>query len=132
MSFDHALPLIFMALMGVSMSTIFLAYTGASIATTFFVSAASFGALSLYGYTTKKDLSAFGKFLFMGVIGLVLFIAVIGTPQPGQMPSFGALGFMMVGFVVLSIAIRVFFTALVAAVHRQLAGSSSSMADAFV
>ena len=60
------------ALMGVSLSTIFLAYTGASIATTFFVSAASFGALSLYGYTTKKDLSAFGKFLFMGLVGIII------------------------------------------------------------
>jgi FtsH-binding integral membrane protein len=60
------------ALMGVSLSTIFLAYTGASIATTFFVSAASFGALSLYGYTTKKDLSAFGKFLFMGLVGILI------------------------------------------------------------
>jgi hypothetical protein len=56
----------------VSLSTIFLAYTGASIATTFFVSAASFGALSLYGYTTKKDLSAFGKFLFMGLVGILI------------------------------------------------------------
>jgi len=60
------------SLMGVSLSTIFLAYTGASIATTFFVSAASFGALSLYGYTTKKDLSAFGKFLFMGLVGIII------------------------------------------------------------
>lgn len=60
------------ALMGVSLSTIFLAYTGASIAQTFFVSAASFGALSLYGYTTKRDLTAMGKFLFMGLIGIVI------------------------------------------------------------
>ena len=60
------------ALMGVSLSTIFAAYTGASIAQTFFVTAASFGALSLYGYTTKKDLSAWGRFLFMGVIGIIL------------------------------------------------------------
>ncbi len=60
------------ALMGVSLSTIFIVYTGASIAQTFFVSAASFGALSLYGYTTKRDLSAFGKFLFMGLVGIIL------------------------------------------------------------
>lgn len=62
----------FAALMGVSMSTIFARYTGASIAQTFFVTAASFGALSLFGYTTKKDLSAMGRFLFMGLIGIVI------------------------------------------------------------
>jgi FtsH-binding integral membrane protein len=63
---------VFAGLMGVSMSTIFLQYTGASIAQTFFVTAASYGALSLYGYSTKRDLSPFGKFLYMGVIGILL------------------------------------------------------------
>ncbi|WP_310497158.1 Bax inhibitor-1/YccA family protein [Sandarakinorhabdus sp.] len=62
----------FAAVMGVSMSTIFVRYTGASVAQTFFITAATYGALSLYGYTTKRDLSAFGKFLFMGLIGLVI------------------------------------------------------------
>ena len=62
----------FAAVMGFSLSSIFLVYTGASIAQTFFVTAAAFGALSLYGYTTKKDLSAWGKFLFMGVVGLII------------------------------------------------------------
>jgi FtsH-binding integral membrane protein len=60
------------ALMGVSMSLLLFRYTGASVARTFFVTAASFGALSLFGYTTKRDLSAMGKFLFMGLVGLVL------------------------------------------------------------
>jgi len=60
------------ALMGVSLSLVLFRYTGASVARTFFVTAAAFGALSLYGYTTKRDLTAMGKFLFMGVIGLVL------------------------------------------------------------
>ena len=60
------------ALMGVSLSLLLFRYTGASVARTFFVTAAAFGALSLYGYTTKRDLTAMGKFLFMGVIGLVL------------------------------------------------------------
>jgi FtsH-binding integral membrane protein len=60
------------ALMGVGLSLLLFRYTGASVARTFFVTAAAFGALSLYGYTTKRDLSAFGKFLFMGVIGLIL------------------------------------------------------------
>ena len=58
--------------MGVSLSLLLFRYTGASVARTFFVTAAAFGALSLYGYTTKRDLTAMGKFLFMGVIGLIL------------------------------------------------------------
>src|SRR5436190_725412 len=60
------------ALMGVSLSLLLFRYTGASVARTFFVTAAAFGALSLYGYTTKRDLTAMGKFLFMGLIGLIL------------------------------------------------------------
>jgi len=60
------------ALMGVSLSLLLFRYTGASVARTFFITAAAFGALSLYGYTTKRDLTAMGKFLFMGVIGLIL------------------------------------------------------------
>jgi hypothetical protein len=65
----------FAVVMGLSMASIFLVFTGASIATTFFVTAVSFLGLSLYGYTTKKDLSGFGTFLIMGVIGL--FVASI-------------------------------------------------------
>ena len=62
----------FAALMGLSISYIFAIYTGISIATTFATTAVAFGALSLYGYTTKKDLSGFGTFLMMGVIGLLV------------------------------------------------------------
>jgi FtsH-binding integral membrane protein len=62
----------FAVVMGLSMSTIFLVYTGASIATTFFATAAAFVSLSLWGYTTKKDLSGFGTFLIMGVVGLLV------------------------------------------------------------
>jgi len=62
----------FAALMGISLSTIFLVYTQASIARVFFITAAAFGALSLYGYTTKRDLSGMGTFLFMGLIGVVI------------------------------------------------------------
>jgi FtsH-binding integral membrane protein len=68
----HATFWAFAAIMGVSISSIFLVYTGASIAQTFFVTAASFGALSLYGYTTKRDLSAMGSFLMMGLFGLII------------------------------------------------------------
>ena len=66
----------FAALMGLSMSTIFLVYTGTSIAQTFFAVTAAFLGLSLYGYTTKKDLSGFGTFLIMGVIGLLVAMVI--------------------------------------------------------
>lgn len=59
-------------LIGASLGVVVLLYTGASIATTFLITAASFGALSLVGYTTKKDLSGFGSFLIMGVFGLII------------------------------------------------------------
>ena len=64
------------ALLGLMLSSVFLAYTGASITRTFFISAASFGALSLYGYTTKRDLSPIGSFLVMGLFGLILAMLV--------------------------------------------------------
>lgn len=66
----------FATLMGLSMSTIFLVYTGASIAQTFFATSAAFLGLSLYGYTTKKDLSGWGSFLIMGVIGLLVAMVI--------------------------------------------------------
>jgi FtsH-binding integral membrane protein len=62
----------FAALMGLSLSYIFLVYTGASIAQVFFITAATFLSMSLYGYTTKTDLSRFGSFLVMGLIGVVI------------------------------------------------------------
>jgi FtsH-binding integral membrane protein len=62
----------FAAVMGISISSIFAVYTGMSIATTFFVTAIAFLGLSLYGYTTKRDLSGMGAFLVMGVIGLIV------------------------------------------------------------
>jgi hypothetical protein len=63
---------VYAALLGLSTGTIFLAYTATSITRVFFISAASFGALSLWGYTTQRDLSGFGSFLFMGLIGIVI------------------------------------------------------------
>jgi FtsH-binding integral membrane protein len=60
------------ALLGVSLTPIFMVYTHASIARVFFISAASFGALSLYGYTTQRDLSPFGSFLIMGLFGIII------------------------------------------------------------
>jgi FtsH-binding integral membrane protein len=63
---------VYAAVMGISLSTILFAYTGTSIAMTFFVTAGTFGAMSLWGYTTRRDLTGFGSFLFMGLIGLIL------------------------------------------------------------
>jgi uncharacterized protein len=67
---------LFAALMGASLASIFLVYTGASIAQMFFITAASFGALSLWGYTTNRDLSPWGSFLFMGLIGIIIAMLV--------------------------------------------------------
>jgi FtsH-binding integral membrane protein len=58
--------------LGLSLASIFLIYTGASITRVFFISAATFGALSLWGYTTKRDLSGLGSFMFMGLIGIII------------------------------------------------------------
>lgn len=66
----------FATVMGLSMASIFLVFTGQSIATTFFAVAAAFAGLSLWGYTTKKDLSAFGTFLVMGVVGLLVAMII--------------------------------------------------------
>jgi len=62
----------FAVVMGVSLSSIFFVYTGSSIALTFFATSASFASLSLYGYTTKRDLSGMGTFLLMGLVGLIV------------------------------------------------------------
>jgi uncharacterized protein len=74
LEFTTALVLfmIYSALLGVTVSSIFLTYTGASITRVFFISAASFGALSLWGYTTQRDLSGFGTFLIMGLFGIII------------------------------------------------------------
>lgn len=67
---------LYAGLTGLSLSYVLLAFTGVSVVRTFLITAASFGALSLYGYTTKKDLSGLGSFLFMGLIGIILAAVV--------------------------------------------------------
>jgi uncharacterized protein len=67
---------VYAALVGVSLSSVFLVFTSASIVQTFFITATAFGALSLFGYTTRRDLSAMGSFLFMGLIGLIIAMVV--------------------------------------------------------
>lgn len=66
----------FAALMGLSLASIFIAYTDTSIARVFFITAGTFAAMSLYGYTTKRDLTGIGSFLFMGLIGIVIAMLV--------------------------------------------------------
>jgi FtsH-binding integral membrane protein len=68
--------MLYAGLLGLMLSSVFLAYTGASVTRVFFISAASFGALSLYGYTTQRDLSPIGSFLMMGLIGLLIAMVV--------------------------------------------------------
>ena len=78
----------FAAVMGLSLSSILLIYTGSSIARAFFITSATFGALSLYGYTTKKDLSAMGSFLIMGVIGIII-ASIVNLFVQSSMFQFG-------------------------------------------
>lgn len=67
---------VFAGVMGLSMASIFLVFTATSIARVFFITASVFAAMSLYGYTTKKDLSGWGSFLFMGLIGIIIAMVV--------------------------------------------------------
>ena len=86
----------FAALMGLSISYIFAVYTGFSIAQIFLVTAIAFAGLSLYGYTTKRDLSGWGSFLIMGVIGLVVASVVnIFLASPAIMFAVSALGVLI-------------------------------------
>ena len=74
---------VFTAVMGVSLSTIFAVYTAMSIANVFFITAATFAGASLYGYTTKKDISTWGSFLIVGLIGIIIASVVnifLGSP----------------------------------------------------
>jgi FtsH-binding integral membrane protein len=80
-----ALFFAYAGLLGASISTIFVSYTDMSIAQVFFGTAAGFGALSLYGYTTKKDLSGFGTFLIIGLVGLIVASIVNIFLQSGTM-----------------------------------------------
>ncbi len=86
----------FATAMGLSMSSIFLIYTGTSIAQTFFAVSAAFMGLSLYGYTTKKDLSGFGTFLIMGVVGLLVAMVInIFLQSPAMQMAISAIGVLL-------------------------------------
>jgi FtsH-binding integral membrane protein len=86
----------FAVAMGLSMSSIFLVYTGTSIAQTFFAVAAGFAALSLWGYTTKRDLSGMGTFLIMGVVGLLVAMLInLFLQSPGMALAISAIGVLL-------------------------------------
>ena len=86
----------FAAVMGLSISWIFAVFTGFSIAQTFLITSISFAGLSLWGYTTKKDISGWGAFLIMGVIGLILAMIVnIFLGSPALMFAISALGVLI-------------------------------------
>ena len=87
---------VFATLMGLSLSSIFLVYTGGSIAQVFLITSIAFAGLSLYGYTTKKDLSGWGTFLIMGVIGLVVAMIVnIFLQSPAIMFAISMIGVLI-------------------------------------
>ena len=87
---------IFATLIGLSLSSIFIRYTGHSITQTFLVTAIAFAGLSLYGYTTKKDISGWGSFLIMGVIGLVVAMIVnIFLQSPALLFAISAIGVLV-------------------------------------
>ena len=105
-------------LMGASLSTIFIAYTGASIALTFFATAAAFASLSLYGYTTKRDLSGMGTFLLMGLVGIIVASVVNLFVQSGTM----SLVIAAIGVLVFA-GLTAYDTQKVKSLYFQVAGS---------
>jgi hypothetical protein len=87
---------VYSALMGLSLSFIFAVYTGASIGSTFLATSAAFAGLSLYGYTTKRDLSGFGSFLMMGLIGLMVAMLInIFLASPAVTFAISAIGVLL-------------------------------------
>ena len=87
---------VFAGLMGLSLSSIFLVYTTQSIVQTFFITAAAFGGLSLWGYTTRRDLTGMGTFLFMGLIGLIIAMVVnIFLASPAMQFAISAIGVLI-------------------------------------
>ena len=116
-----ALFLLYSALNGTTFSLILLAYTSASVANAFFVSAAMFGAMAVYGHVTKRDLTAMGRFMFMGLIGLVI-VSVISIFWHSDALQF-SLG--VVGVVVFA-GLTAYDTQRLAAMATQTSGAQAS------
>jgi len=115
---------VFAGLMGVSLGSIFLVYTQASIASTFFITASVFGAMSLYGYTTKKDLTSWGSFLMMGLIGII--IASIVNIFLGSAPLQFVISFLGV---IVFVGLTAYDTQRIKDVYYQIAGSNAEIAS---
>lgn len=115
------------ALVGLSLTSIFLLYTGESIARTFFVTAGTFGAMSIYGYTTKRDLTGMGQFLIMGLIGLIIASIVNMFMQSS------ALGFAtsVIG-VLIFVGLTAYDTQKLKGMYYQVAGNSEALAKASI
>jgi len=114
----QALYWAFAVVMGLSMSTIFLIYTGGSIAMTFFATAAAFASLSLYGYTTKRDLSGMGTFLLMGVVGLIVALLLnLFMQSSALMYAISAIG------VLIFAGLTVYDTQRIKSIYFQVAGT---------
>ncbi len=118
---------IFAGLMGLSMASIFVIYTHSSVARVFFISASVFGAMSLYGYTTKKDLTAFGSFLIMGLFGLIIASLVNLFLQSSALQF----GLSLIG-VFLFIGLTAYDTQRIKQNYYQFAGNKEMVAKAAV
>ncbi len=117
----------FSVLMGLSMANLFLIYTGESIARTFFITAGMFGGMSLYGYTTKRDLTGIGSFLIMGVWGLMLAsIANIFFKSSGL-----AFGISVIGVFVF-IGLTAYDTQRLKLIYQHVAGNGEALAKAAI
>jgi hypothetical protein len=115
------------ALVGVQFSSLFLVYTGTSIAQAFFATAAAFLGLSLYGYTTKRDLSAMGTFFLMGVVGLFIAILInLFLRSPGLDLAISAIG------VLLFAGLTAYDTQKIKSIYLTVAGNGEAMAKTAV
>ncbi len=108
----------FASVMGLSLSSIFLVYTGTSIARVFFITAAMFGTMSLYGYTTKRDLTAMGSFLMMGLIGIIIAMVVNIFLQSSAL----AFGISVLG-VLIFVGLTAYDTQKIKEIYNELDGS---------
>ncbi len=108
---------LYAGVMGVSLSSLLMMYTGTSVARVFFITAAVFGSMSLYGYTTKRDLTGFGSFLMMGVFGLII-ASIVNIFMQSSVMQF-----------VLSVISVLIFTGLTAYDTQRLKGIYASVAD---
>ena len=118
---------IFAAIMGLSLATIFVAYTGTSIARVFFITAGTFSAMSLYGYTTKKDLTNWGSFLMMGLIGIII-ASIVNIFMKSSALEFAI---SLIGVVVF-VGLTAYDTQRIKNTYYQLAGNAQALQKAAI